>query len=256
MPIDHATGKSKGFAFAEIPDQTKALVAISSSDGQARIGGRAIGLPCSRKTAGCRRQADVQSRGAGPGTYRNPREPVKAAAGRRVELFSPTPLRRGTRTIEQKLPSFTRSALAGALRRRLHRRLEDPHAHCCKSLHQVPKQAEGENRSEEDMPGGYRNRWLRIGNRLAVSPFTVKSSIANGFANLVGGCYRVIDEHKVQSHGDMEKATIRTAVLTSATGSICNGQKQASLRTFPWKIVGLGFSRLSNATMTSLCPRT
>ncbi|MBF0556818.1 MAG: hypothetical protein HQK96_20075 [Nitrospirae bacterium] len=31
---------------------------------------------------------------------------------------------------------------------------------------------------------GYNRRWLMIDNRLAISPFTVKSAIANGFANL------------------------------------------------------------------------
>jgi hypothetical protein len=40
----------------------------------------------------------------------------------------------------------------------------------------------------------YNRRWMTIGNRLAVSPFTVKSAIASGFANLLGGCYRVIDK--------------------------------------------------------------
>lgn len=38
---------------------------------------------------------------------------------------------------------------------------------------------------------GYNRRWLTIDNHLAISPFTVKSAIANGFANILGGCYRV-----------------------------------------------------------------
>jgi hypothetical protein len=45
---------------------------------------------------------------------------------------------------------------------------------------------------------GYDRRWLMIDNRLAISPFTVKSAIAAGFANLLGGCYRVID--KMEGH--------------------------------------------------------
>ena len=39
---------------------------------------------------------------------------------------------------------------------------------------------------------GYNKRWLMVDGRPAISPFTVKSAVANGFANLVGGCYRVI----------------------------------------------------------------
>ncbi|MBF0538436.1 MAG: hypothetical protein HQL03_09325 [Nitrospirae bacterium] len=39
---------------------------------------------------------------------------------------------------------------------------------------------------------GYNKRWLMLDNCLAISPFTVKSAIANGFANLLGGCYRVV----------------------------------------------------------------
>lgn len=38
---------------------------------------------------------------------------------------------------------------------------------------------------------GYNRRWLTVGDQLAISPFTVKSAIANAFANLMGACYRV-----------------------------------------------------------------
>lgn len=47
---------------------------------------------------------------------------------------------------------------------------------------------------------GYNKRWLMSENRLVISPFTVKSSIAGGFANLMGGCYRVIT--KEEGHPD------------------------------------------------------
>ena len=46
---------------------------------------------------------------------------------------------------------------------------------------------------------GYSNRWLMIDNRLAISPFTVKSAVANGFAALMGSCYRVM-KHKIVGH--------------------------------------------------------
>ncbi len=41
---------------------------------------------------------------------------------------------------------------------------------------------------------GYNKRWLTIDNKLAISPFTVKSAIANAFANIMGGCYRVVSD--------------------------------------------------------------
>ncbi len=40
---------------------------------------------------------------------------------------------------------------------------------------------------------GYNKRWLMIDGQPAISPFTVKGAVANGFANLLGGCYRVPD---------------------------------------------------------------
>jgi hypothetical protein len=46
---------------------------------------------------------------------------------------------------------------------------------------------------------GYAKRWLMVGNRLALSPFTVKSAVANGVASLLGSCYRVMD-NKVEGH--------------------------------------------------------
>lgn len=51
---------------------------------------------------------------------------------------------------------------------------------------------------------GYDKRWLRVGGKLAISPFTVKSAIANGFANLLGGCIRTPKEetpHANQGEG-------------------------------------------------------
>jgi len=50
---------------------------------------------------------------------------------------------------------------------------------------------------------GYDKRWLTVDGKLALSPFTVKSAIANGFANLLGGCYRVNSE--VVSHAPVDQ---------------------------------------------------
>jgi CspA family cold shock protein len=43
---------------------------------------------------------------------------------------------------------------------------------------------------------GYNKRWLMIDGKPAISPFTVKGAIANGVANLLGGCYRVPDREE------------------------------------------------------------
>ncbi len=48
---------------------------------------------------------------------------------------------------------------------------------------------------------GYDKRWLTVDGRLALSPFTVKSAVANGFAALLGGCYRV-ETAVVEHHAD------------------------------------------------------
>lgn len=53
-------------------------------------------------------------------------------------------------------------------------------------------------KSNDDEHQGLDKRWLMIGNRLAISPFTIKSAIANGFANIMGSCYRV--ESGITSH--------------------------------------------------------
>lgn len=56
---------------------------------------------------------------------------------------------------------------------------------------------------QEGEYAGYNKRWLMIDNKLAISPFTVKSAIANGFANIMGGCYRV--NTKKEGHKDIGK---------------------------------------------------
>lgn len=57
---------------------------------------------------------------------------------------------------------------------------------------------------------GYNKRWLMFDcdnelKKFAISPFTVKSAIANGFANIVGGCYRVMPKSKITGHGDVKQ---------------------------------------------------
>ncbi|HOP86858.1 MAG TPA: hypothetical protein PKZ54_10370 [Syntrophorhabdaceae bacterium] len=56
--------------------------------------------------------------------------------------------------------------------------------------------------NDDDEYTGYNRRWLLIDGHLAISPFTVKSAIANGFANLLGGCYRV--NNRVEGHKESE----------------------------------------------------
>ncbi len=65
-----------------------------------------------------------------------------------------------------------------------------------------PCTAEGDNTcpaNNDNKYQGYARRWLMVGNRLALSPFTVKSAIANGVAALLGSCYRVM-ANKVEGH--------------------------------------------------------
>ncbi len=50
-----------------------------------------------------------------------------------------------------------------------------------------------ENMAEGEF-GGNGRRWLMQQNRPAISPFTVKSAVADGFAAIMGGCYRIIND--------------------------------------------------------------
>lgn len=61
-------------------------------------------------------------------------------------------------------------------------------------------------RNDNNHYQGFNKRWLIVDNRLALSPFTVKGALANGFANLIGGCYRVTDRaEKHPDNADREK---------------------------------------------------
>jgi hypothetical protein len=60
---------------------------------------------------------------------------------------------------------------------------------------------------------GYNKRWLTINNRLAISPFTVKSAIASGFANLMGGCYRI--NPKTEIHDRSKKFFLHEDTIPS-----------------------------------------
>lgn len=72
---------------------------------------------------------------------------------------------------------------------------------------------------------GYNKRWLMIDGRLVISPFTVKSAVANGFANLLGGCYRVAPyalkpkTDRFQNHEDTVPAGNKLCLTT--TQKIC-----------------------------------
>jgi len=52
---------------------------------------------------------------------------------------------------------------------------------------------------------GYNNRWLTIDSRMVISPFTVKSALAGGFANIMGGCYRVINKKEPHPKGEVKE---------------------------------------------------
>lgn len=63
-----------------------------------------------------------------------------------------------------------------------------------------PEMTESPEGAKKDEYKGYNKRWLMIDNRLAISPFTVKSAIANGFANIMGACYRLVKD--IEGHPD------------------------------------------------------
>lgn len=57
----------------------------------------------------------------------------------------------------------------------------------------------------EDGYQGYNRTWLMMDGKLAISPFTVKSAVANAVANLLGGCIRVqsnVVPHSNEAKGD------------------------------------------------------
>lgn len=62
----------------------------------------------------------------------------------------------------------------------------------------------------DDRFKGYQRGWLRMGGHLAISPFTVKGAMANGVANLLGGCYRMIDP---ENAGEVEKRPLHSDAI-------------------------------------------
>ena len=80
-----------------------------------------------------------------------------------------------------------------------------------------------ENPEDKDsFYAGYNKRWLTIDNKLAISPFTVKSSIAGGFANLMGGCYRV--NTKTEIHNRSKEFILHEDTIPAIHKS-CNNMK-------------------------------
>lgn len=183
---DQTTGLCKGFGFIEIPDETMALNARKSLDGTT-IMGRAINIKQAEEKKTMIKQNKDDDTIVSP-----------------YDFISRKPLK--DRPIKEPIKEFND-------------RLMDNHydiafditwetltptaANPCVDFNEAPCFAIGGIKKGNDKTGkeftGYNKRWLTIGDRLAISPFTVKSAIANGFANLLGGCYRV--NTKVENHG-------------------------------------------------------
>lgn len=90
--------------------------------------------------------------------------------------------------------------------------------------------------------GGYNKRWLMTDGKLAISPFTVKSAIANGFANLLGGCYRVNSEVIVDhthAHSEPGQYPYTGAYKRYRVGM--EGQSKPGIVTDIKKIAGKGY---------------
>ena len=79
--------------------------------------------------------------------------------------------------------------------------------------------------------GGYNLRWLMVDGHIAISPFTVKSAIANGFSNLMGSCYRLVDGGTAQKAikqqflpcSDIENLCPRCSMFGMANSKLASG---------------------------------
>jgi hypothetical protein len=197
---DRETGRSKGYGFVHIPDLQQALAAIKALDGKLVKTNRIV-----VKKAEDRRGPPANSlrpvpKSGGPG--RNYFQNRTATQPLRQE--NPAPRRNGPSPAGAYAPyGFVERSGGKSKTEALHDRLNEgrydiafevtwrtltPTAANPCTDHSQPETCPSNENSEYR---GYNRRWLTIDNRLAISPFTVKSAVANGVAAILGGCYRV-----------------------------------------------------------------
>lgn len=185
ISTDRETGKSKGFGFVTIADDAMANRAIAECNGEI-LNGRAISVSIAREkpqsgthggrhvTENATRTTSAENNQVSPYNFFN-RQPNKVA----ITAFH-NELSNKRYDIAFDITWETRAATA-----------LNP---CTIVFDPETKKAVPDNypkTSKDSEYAGYNKRWLMLDRRLAISPFTVKSAIANGFANLLGGCYRV-----------------------------------------------------------------
>ncbi|QTA81757.1 RNA bidning domain-containing protein [Desulfonema limicola] len=184
---DRDTGKSKGFGFVEIPANDKARRAVKDYNGAS--------LKCNNEVK------EIKISEARPRGQNNRNE--QAQGGEFPYRFC----RRKTVKKKHEKNPFA-----------LHDKLNDKNYDIAfeiewKALtpaalnpcidNSIPANKPKLNNNKSYF-AGYNKRWLMIDDKLIISPFTVKSAIANGFANLMGGCYRV-NTKKDEGHKTVEQ---------------------------------------------------
>lgn len=181
---DMKTGKSKGFGFVEIKDESKAKKAILELQGKI-LEGRNISIKVAdeRRKDGFKNQSSSKKVNSDTNSEVSPYDFCKRVTERQEPVQYHNELNQGY-DIAFEIIWKTLTPIA---------------ANPCVDYSEQ-KSCPPYNEKEYS---GYNRRWLMIDNCLAISPFTVKSAIANGFANLLGGCYRVMNENKVVGHGEI-----------------------------------------------------
>ncbi|MCP4346238.1 MAG: hypothetical protein GY795_12025 [Desulfobacterales bacterium] len=186
---DRQTCKSKGFGFVEIPDKVAAEKAVRECNNK-DVQGRYITV----SKANPRNNPHPQGSGQRGRTERNSRN---IGIPQRNGDFPYRFCKRNT--AEKKQPPFHDSLKHDRydIAFETEWTTKSPTAlNPCIVEKEDGYKVDANNPKTEDESefAGYNKRWFMNKNRMVISPFTVKSAIAVGFANLMGGCYRVIDK--------------------------------------------------------------
>lgn len=195
---DRFTGKNKGFGFVEIPDREKALEAIKAQNGRTIDGRRTLRVQRDNKPPRPNRRNSGESK-PGPRTQALPN--VRAGTKfpyRFVERPAPLPESRRRKPPGHHQLEANRFDIAFDV---TWEAVTPVAANPC-SAPEVPPSNPRMGKSEY---GGYNLRWLMVDDRLALSPFTVKSAVANAYANIMGSCFRVVD--KQTGHKSVEQGS-------------------------------------------------
>jgi RNA recognition motif-containing protein len=185
---DRSTGKSKGFGFITLANDEAGRRAIAEMNGRTVGDGRKLRVNQSQKTEGTGRTGAMQParNASADGKGNRPFPKSKNNSQRFPYRFASRPLPE-----RRKPPLHDRLA---------ENRFDVAFEVAWTALSPVAANPVNNPDAPDTNPvndrgeyAGYSLRWLTMDERPVVSPFTVKSAVANGFANLLGGCYRVTD---------------------------------------------------------------